>query len=68
MSFIELTTKKTGRTLYVRAECIAYFFDYINDDEGEQYTHVVMTGEEETFLAVVESPEEILRRIKDLPP
>ena len=65
MSFIELTLVKTGRTIYVCASAIAYVVRYVNDDEGEQCTHVAITGDED-FLAVVESPEEVLRRIGNL--
>ena len=60
MSFIELTSEKTGRTIHVRAECIEVIADYINDDEPDRYSTVQVGG---VTLQVLESQEEILRRI-----
>ena len=65
MSFIELTSEKTGRTIHVRAECIEVIADYINDDEPNQYSTVQVGG---ATLHVCESREEILRRVGVLPP
>ena len=61
MSFIELTSEKTGRTVHVRADRIEVVADYINDDDPNQYSIVHVGG---ATLHVRESLEEILRRIR----
>ena len=61
MSFIELTSEKTGRTIHVRAECIEVIADYINDDEPDCYSTVQVGG---VTLQVLELQDEILRRIQ----
>ena len=67
MSFIELTSYDTGRTLHVRAERIVCVVDYVNDDRGEKYTKVSMNVPDDEYdLHVVETPEEVLRRISGL--
>ena len=40
MSFIELTSVETGRTLHVCADRITVVHDYVNDDRGDRYTAV----------------------------
>ena len=68
MRFIELTSDNTGRTLYVRADCVTVVSTYVNDDEGERYTRVWLDGsDEDTDLHVTEPPEEVLRRITQMP-
>ena len=64
--FIELTAESTGRTIHARADCITLIDDYVNDDEGKQYTRIWLgTSNEEPELCVKETPEEVRRRIKD---
>jgi hypothetical protein len=63
-----LTANETGRTVHVCADRISAIVPYVNDDEGVQCTKVWVLGYYDTnndSLQVNESPEEILRRIKE---
>jgi hypothetical protein len=66
MNFIELTSAKSGRTIYVRVDHISVVSNYVNDDEGERHTKVWLGTllEEDSDIRVKEPPEEVLRRIK----
>ena len=63
MPFIELTSALTGRTIIVRVGYIGVVSAYVKDDAGEQYTKIRLGTNEDDVLHVVESPEEIYRRI-----
>ena len=65
--FIELTAESTGRKIHARADCITLIDDYVNDDEGKQYTRIWLgTSNEEPELHVKETPGEVRRRITAL--
>jgi len=67
MRFIELTNAGTRRTAYVRADQITLVVDYVNDDKAKQYTKVWLgiPRDNECTICVVETPEEVLRRINN---
>jgi hypothetical protein len=62
MSFIELTSVKTGDTFHVRATSITGFVPIRNEDESKKHTKVWVDGYE---VIVTEPPDVILRRIKE---
>jgi len=66
MRFIELTSHSTGRTVYVRVDQIVLINDYVNDERNYRYTEVWFDyTAEHNDIHVVETPEEVLRKIKD---
>jgi len=66
MSFIELTSHSTGRTVYVRVDQIALINDYVNDERNCRYTEVWFDyTADHNDIHVVETPEEVLRRINN---
>ena len=62
MEFIELTSH-TGCTIIVRVDYIGVVTTYVDDDEGERYTEIWLGTNDDNFVHVTESPEEIYRRI-----